>query len=77
MEEGLWPYEQVLTDLRQRIGRGELSGRLPSRLALTAEYQVSHMTVQRAIDALKREGVLYSRPGLGVFVRKDYDPGGV
>ena len=69
MGEALWPYERVLTDLRRKIDSGELTGQLPSRLALAAEYDVSHMTIQRAVDTLKDEGLLYSRPGLGVFVR--------
>ena len=69
MGEALWPYERVLTDLRRRIERGELTGQLPSRMKLAEEYGVSHMTVQRATDTLKDEGLLYSRPGLGVFVR--------
>lgn len=68
MGEALWPYERVLIDLRRRIQSGELTGQLPSRLALAEEYGVSHMTVQRAIDTLKDEGLLFSRPGLGVFV---------
>jgi DNA-binding GntR family transcriptional regulator len=69
MGEALWPYERVLTDLRRRIEAGELTGQLPSRLALAAEYGVSHMTVQAAVDALKEAGLVYSRPGLGVFVQ--------
>jgi Bacterial regulatory proteins, gntR family len=40
------------------------------RLALAAEHDVSHMTVQRAIDTLMEGGLLYSHPGLGVFVRQ-------
>lgn len=68
MGEALWPYERVLTGLRGKIERGELSGQLPSRIKLAEEYGVSHMTVQRAVDKLKDEGLLYSVPGLGVFV---------
>lgn len=72
MGEALWPYERVLTDLRRRITSGELAAeeQLPSRLELAASYDVSHMTIQRAIDTLKDEGILYSVPGLGVFVRR-------
>lgn len=70
MGEALWPYERVVVGLRRKIDRGELTGQLPSRLKLAAEYGVSHMTVQRAIDTLKDEGVLFSRPGLGVFVKR-------
>ena len=71
MGEALWPYERVLTDLRRKIESGELTGQLKTRVKLAAEYKVSPMTVQRAIDTLKEEGLLHSRPGLGVYVRKD------
>jgi DNA-binding GntR family transcriptional regulator len=58
MDEALWPCEQVITGLRRRIEAGELAGQLPMRLSLAAEYDVSHMTVKRAIDTLKEEGLL-------------------
>ena len=69
MGEALWPYERVLNDLRRKIESGELTGQLPTRLAIAAEYDVSHMTVQRAIDQLKEEGLVHSVAGLGIFVR--------
>lgn len=71
MGAALWPYERVLTDLRRLIASGEYAAdeQLPPRIELASRYGVSHMTVQRAIDQLKDEGLLYSRPGLGVFVK--------
>lgn len=68
MTEALWPYERVLTGLRRRIENGELTGQLPTRLKIAEEYGVTHMTVQRAIDMLKAEGLVYSVRGLGIFV---------
>lgn len=73
MGEALWPYERVLTDLRRRIEAGELTGQLKTRAALADEYEVSPMTVQRAVDTLKEEGLLHSRKGLGVFVKQQGD----
>jgi GntR family transcriptional regulator len=67
-EAHLWPYETVVADLRRQIKSGELTGQLPSRAKLAERYEVSHMTVQRAIDALKADGLLESVAGLGVFV---------
>ena len=69
MGEPLWPYERVLNDLRRRIDNGEITGQLPTRLILAGEYGVSHMTVQRAIDQLKEDGLVQSVAGLGVFVK--------
>lgn len=59
--------------IRERIAAGEWSPKLPTRQEIANELEVSHMTVQRAIDLLKDEGVLYSERGLGVFVREPGD----
>ena len=65
-----WPYQQVAAILRGRINSGELGPRLPSHQQLANELDVSPMTVQRAIKVLKQEGLLYSEPGRGTFVRQ-------
>jgi len=67
----MWPYQRIVTDLRDRIAAGKLTGQLPSRLKLAEQYGCTHMTVQRAINTLKDEGVLYSVRGLGVFVNRE------
>lgn len=41
---------------------------LPSIRALAAELLVSVITVKRAYEDLEREGIIYSRQGLGTFV---------
>lgn len=64
----MWSYQRVLKEMRAKITPMPPDAKLPTRLELAAEYGVSHMTVQKAIDALKDEGLLYSVPGLGVFV---------
>jgi len=58
----------VLDDLRSRIGSGELIGKLDTRSSLAEHYHVSPMTIQRAINQLKTDGVVCSRRGLGVWV---------
>lgn len=64
----LWPYERVLNDLRGKIKSGALSGKLPTRMDLSEQYKVAAMTIQRAINELKAEGLVVSRPGLAVQV---------
>lgn len=65
-----WPYEQVASAIRERIRDGRWSPKLPTRQEIANALDVSHMTVQRAIDLLKDEGLIYSRPGRGVYVRR-------
>jgi GntR family transcriptional regulator len=65
------PHRQIADSLRQRIhdgawGAGE---RLPAIPSLAEEYGVAKQTVQRAIDQLRVEGTLITRPGSGTYVR--------
>ncbi len=43
--------------------------KLPSSRALVREYGASPVTVQRAVTALARDGLVETRPGVGTFVR--------
>jgi DNA-binding transcriptional regulator YhcF (GntR family) len=43
---------------------------LPSLRALAINIKVNPNTVQRAYDALEREGVVETRRGVGIFVAK-------
>ncbi|MEU6342234.1 GntR family transcriptional regulator [Streptomyces sp. NPDC046977] len=57
--------------LRTRIRAGDwpVGERLPSRAHLAAEYDVSPMTMQRAVERLIIEGLLEGRAGSGTYVR--------
>jgi GntR family transcriptional regulator len=65
------PYRQIAGSLRQRVEAGEWGPgeRLPSIPALAAGYEVAKQTLQRAVDQLRVEGLLITKPGLGIFVR--------
>lgn len=63
------PYAQLATQLRSRIERGEITSLLPSLTTLMEETGLSMGTVQRAIRLLVDEGVIYTVPGRGTFVR--------
>jgi GntR family transcriptional regulator len=63
-------YRQLVEQVRQRVARGRLrpGERLPSVRVLSRELVVNPNTVARAYTELERDGVLNTRPGLGVFV---------
>lgn len=63
-------HQQISRQIREQILSGDLAeGRdLPSIRVLAAEQQVSVITVQRAYQDLEREGVIYTRRGIGIFV---------
>ena len=61
-------YLEVSERLREKIGRGEIAEALPSQSALMSEYNVSRSTIERALAALRAEGVVESVQGAGWFV---------
>jgi DNA-binding GntR family transcriptional regulator len=63
-------WEQVADALRGRVDSGELTGRVPSIRSLAEEYEVSTRTAERALVALRDEGVLVVVTGRGYFVRR-------
>jgi len=65
------PYLRIAADLRARIESGELASgeALPSINALRAQWHVARSTVIKAIDVLKREGLVTGVQGWGVIVR--------
>lgn len=66
-------YQTIADDLRARLEHGEFSaGRvLPSESELSGAYQVSRITVRRALDQLREEGLVVSRQGFGWLVAVD------
>ena len=70
-------YEQVQDGLRKLMMAGVLQEgeKLPSVRTLASQLAINPNTIQRAYEALEREGYVYSLPGKGSFVapRKDVD----
>ena len=65
-------YQQLIEQICSAIARGRLSAdeRLPSVREMSHTLVVNPNTVARAYTELEREGTLYTRPGLGVFVSR-------
>lgn len=63
-------YQSIAADLRDRIAAGELAaGRhLPSEADFGAAYGASRMTIRKALEVLRDEGLVGSRQGFGWFV---------
>ena len=66
-------YRIIADDLRDRIVAGEfhLGAVLPSEADLSATYEASRVTVRRALEALRAEGLVESRQGFGWLVSAD------
>lgn len=63
-------YKVIADDLRLRIRDAEFdrSGVLPSESELSTEYAASRVTVRRALEVLRAEGLVDSRQGFGWMV---------
>ena len=63
-------YRQVAEQIRSAIARGRLTAnaRLPSVRDLSRKLVINPNTVARVYTELERDGLLVTRPGLGVFV---------
>jgi GntR family transcriptional regulator len=65
------PWRQLAARLREQIESGDLApgARLPSIAGLAQEYDLAVTTVQKAIAALKEEGLVVTSP-MGTFVAR-------
>jgi DNA-binding GntR family transcriptional regulator len=67
------PYRQLAEQIGAAIRSGELApgDRIPTRKELTEVYllDLAPNTVQKAMDLLKEEGLVFTSPGLGLFVK--------
>lgn len=63
-------YRAIADELRRRVESGALAaGRLlPSESDLGQEFSASRVTIRRALDTLREEGLVDARQGFGWFV---------
>lgn len=68
-------YRQLRNQFREAVARGRLKPRerLPSVRDLSRKLVVNPNTIARVYTELEREGLLNTRPGLGVFVAQPKD----
>ena len=66
-------YSQLIQRIKQGIVSGDLSpgGRLPSVRDLATEAGVNPNTMQRALQELERDGMVYSQRTTGRFVTEN------
>lgn len=66
-------YRDIAADLERRVEAGEFgTGRLlPSEAELSAAYNVSRVTVRKALEVVRAVGLIDARQGFGWFVAAD------
>jgi GntR family transcriptional regulator len=74
MPEDRWmpAYVKIAENIRHQITSGQLAGgdKLPSERDLCDQWNVSTITVRKALEVLRSEGLIYGVRGKGTFVRK-------
>ncbi|WP_436775667.1 GntR family transcriptional regulator [Yinghuangia sp. YIM S09857] len=71
------PASQEVADvLRAEIRSGALAAgaKLPSVRQLAEKFKVAPMTAQSAVEILRADGLIYTSPGRGSFVRDELPP---
>jgi len=68
-------HRQIYHDLKDKIISGELQPgeKLPKQNNIAEHFNTSRVTVQKAINFLKAEELVYTIKGFGTFVSKDLD----
>jgi len=66
-------YERIKDYVTDKVMSGEwpLGERIPTEEELAAQFQVSRMTVHRAVRELTADGLVHRRPGAGTFVSNE------
>ena len=64
-------YVQIATDIKDQIIAGKLNNgdKLNSIREYSIEYEVTALTMQRAIGLLEHEAVIETRKGVGSFIK--------
>lgn len=67
-------YQEIAEALRARVRSAAPGSLLPSESELSREFAASRVTVRRALELVRDEGLIASRQGLGWFVAADLVP---
>lgn len=73
LKDGIPRHAQITSWLRSRIETGEFKSdeKLPSENELAKKFDVSRVTVRRALQSLESEEMIYRCQGLGSFVKDE------
>lgn len=61
-------YQEIAAELRARVRDAAPGSLLPSESELSAEFSASRVTVRRALELVRDEGLIAARQGFGWFV---------
>jgi len=67
-------YQEIADELRRRATTAPAGSVLPSEAEMSVEFGVSRVTIRRALELVRDEGLIAARQGFGWFVATDPVP---
>ena len=67
-------YQEIADELRERVRGAAPGSLLPSESELSSEFGASRVTVRRALELVRDDGLIDARQGFGWFVAADPVP---
>jgi len=61
-------YQEIADELRERVRSASAGSVLPSESELSAEFEASRVTIRRALELVRDDGLIAARQGFGWFV---------
>lgn len=61
-------YQEIADELRQRFADAPVGSVLPSESDMSAEFEASRVTIRRALEIVREEGLIAARQGFGWYV---------
>ncbi|MDF2588934.1 MAG: transcriptional regulator, GntR family [Anaerocolumna sp.] len=66
-------YLQIANDIKEKVISGQIkeSEKLPSIREYCSIYEVTSLTMQRAMQHLESDGIIRTKKGIGIFVMEN------
>jgi GntR family transcriptional regulator len=61
-------YQEIADELRSRYGDAPVGSVLPSESEMSAEFGASRVTIRRALELVREDGLIAARQGFGWYV---------
>lgn len=65
----MYKYETIAEELTQMVKRGEITDRFPSYREMVKTFKCSSRTIDAVVELLKADGIIYSKPNVGLWVK--------
>ena len=61
-------YQEIAEELRNRFADAPVGSVLPSESEMSAEFEASRVTIRRALELIRDDGLIAARQGFGWYI---------